>query len=48
MADGFALDSAIDPEKLAVDYAAKGRIRIEPFLSADSAARLRDHLEART
>jgi Rps23 Pro-64 3,4-dihydroxylase Tpa1-like proline 4-hydroxylase len=47
MADGFALDSGIDPEKLAADYAAKGRIRIEPFLSAESAALLRDHLQAR-
>ncbi|MEA3063571.1 MAG: SM-20-related protein [Sphingomonadales bacterium] len=47
MADGFALDSGIDPEKLAVDYAARGRIRIEPFLSADSAAALADHLQER-
>lgn len=48
MVDGFALDSGIDPEKLAVDYAANGRIRIEPFLSAESAAWLRDHLRERT
>jgi hypothetical protein len=48
MAEGFALDSAIDPETLAADYAAKGRIRIEPFLSAESAAALADHLQQRT
>src|SRR4051794_32680751 len=52
MADGFAprfeLDPGIDPEKLAAAYAAKGRIRIEPFLSADSSALLRDHLQERT
>jgi hypothetical protein len=44
----FALDPGIDPEKLAADYAAKGRIRIEPFLSAESAAALADHLRQRT
>jgi Rps23 Pro-64 3,4-dihydroxylase Tpa1-like proline 4-hydroxylase len=43
----FALDPGIDPESLAAAHAAKGRIRIEPFLSADSAARLRDHLHER-
>ena len=52
MADGsiprFALDSSIDPENLAADYSARGRIRIEPFLSADSAAALADHLRVRT
>ncbi|MEA3038826.1 MAG: SM-20-related protein [Sphingomonadales bacterium] len=47
MAEGFALDSGIDPEKLAAEYTARGRIRIEPFLSAESAARLRDHLRGR-
>lgn len=44
----FALDPGIDPERLAADYAASGRIRIEPFLSAGSAAALADHLRQRT
>jgi Rps23 Pro-64 3,4-dihydroxylase Tpa1-like proline 4-hydroxylase len=52
MADGvsprFALDPGIDRDKLAADYAARGRIRIAPFLSAESAAALADHLQART
>src|SRR3954470_4474404 len=52
MADGsaplFSLDPGIDTDGLAADYAAKGRIRIEPFLSAGSAEWLRDHLRERT
>jgi SM-20-related protein len=47
MTDRFALDPGIDPKKLAADYAPSGRIRIEPFLSAESAAMLAEHLQAR-
>jgi Rps23 Pro-64 3,4-dihydroxylase Tpa1-like proline 4-hydroxylase len=44
----FALHPEIDVEALAVAYAAGRRIRIEPFLAADGAARLRDHLRDRS
>src|SRR3954467_2260231 len=43
----FALHPDIDVEALAAAYAAGRRIRIEPFLAADGAARLRDHLRDR-
>ena len=43
----FALHPGIDVAALAADYAAHGRLSIDPFLDEASAAALRAHLLAR-
>ena len=44
---GFALAAGLDPESLAAEFRQRGRLRIRPFLSDDSARALLDHVRAR-